>query len=153
MLLLWTANRNEAFKPFEELFEEKSLAEKTVYRQVTKDLPDYFATRPLIPLPNAKPMNLLDLLRAPASGAPRSLSDQLALIRRLWKPLLGDSLERFLLIAGEILREEELAIWMQFNPAAAAGAAMPPGAAANVGSAMAVNCQPLRCAGLWRSRP
>jgi hypothetical protein len=43
----------------------------------------------------------------------------LALIRRLWKPLLGDSLERFLLIAGEILHEEELAVWMQFNPAAA----------------------------------
>ena len=119
MLLLWTANRNEAFKPFEELFEEKSLAEKTVYRQVTKDLPQYFATRPLIPLPNAKPVNLLDLLRAPAAGAPRSLSEQLAIIRRMWMPLLGDSLERFLMIAGEILREEELAIWMQFNPAAA----------------------------------
>ncbi|HET6169444.1 MAG TPA: alpha-amylase family glycosyl hydrolase, partial [Terracidiphilus sp.] len=119
MLLLWTANRNEAFKPFEELFEEKSLAEKTVYRQVTKDMPRYFATRPLIPLPNAKPVNLLDLLRAPATGAPRSLSEQLSIIRRMWMPLLGDSLERFLLIAGEILREEELAIWMQFNPAAA----------------------------------
>ncbi len=120
LLLLWTANRNEAFQPFEELFEEKPLAEKTVYRQVTQQLPDYFATRPLIPLPDAKPMNLLDLLRAPAVGAPRSLADQLALIRKLWKPLLGDSLEQYLLIAGEILREEELAIWMQFNPPDAA---------------------------------
>ena len=116
MVLLWTANRNEAFDPFKELFEEKSLAEKTVYRKVTRRLPEYFATRPLIPLPNAKPMNLLELLRAPALGAPRSLSDQLALIRKLWKPLIGDSLERFLLIAGEVLREEELAIWKQFNP-------------------------------------
>ena len=78
-------------------------------------------------------MNLLELLRAPAVGAPRSLSDQLALIRKLWKPLLGDSLERFLLIAGEILHEEELAIWMQFNPAAAQAATQlrpQPGAAA-----------------------
>ena len=50
LLLLWTANRNEAFRPFEELFEDKTLAEKTVYRQVTQQLPDYFATRPLIPL-------------------------------------------------------------------------------------------------------
>ncbi|MGD0938402.1 MAG: alpha-amylase family glycosyl hydrolase [Terracidiphilus sp.] len=116
MILLWTANRNEAFDPFKELFEEKSLAERTVYRKVTRQLPEYFATRPLIPLPDAKPMNLLELLRAPAVGAPRSLSDQLALIRKLWKPLIGDSLERFLLIAGEILREEELAIWKQFNP-------------------------------------
>jgi glycosidase len=116
LLLLWTANRNEAFKPFEELFEEKSLAEKTVYRQVTKELPNYFATRPLIPLEGSGKVDLLSLLRAPASGAPRSLSEQLSIIRKLWKSLLGESLERFLLIAGEILREEELAIWMQFNP-------------------------------------
>ena len=122
LLLLFTANRNEAFRPFEELFEEKPLAEKTVYRQVTAQLPEYFATRPLIPLPDAKPVSLLELLRAPAVGAPRSLSDQLALIRRLWKPLLGDSLERLLLMAGEILHEEELAIWMQFNPPAAQAA-------------------------------
>ena len=119
LLLLFAANRNEAFKPFEELFEEKTLAEKTVYRQVTQQLPEYFATRPLIPVPDAQPMNLLDLLRAPAVGSPRSLSDQLALIRRLWKPLLGASLDHYLLIAGEILHEEELAIWMQFNPPAA----------------------------------
>ena len=118
LLLLWTANRNQAFKPFEELFEEKGLAERTVYRQVTKELPEYFANRPLVPMEGSGQVSLLELLRAPASGAPRSLSEQIALIRRLWKPLLGDSLERFLLIAGEILREEELAIWMQFNPAA-----------------------------------
>jgi glycosidase len=119
MLLLWTANRNEAFRPFEELFEEKTLAERTVYKQVTQQLPEYFATRPLIPLEGAAPMNLLELLRAPSVGSPTSLSDQLALIRKLWKPLLGEDLERFLLIAGEILHEEELAIWMQFNPPAA----------------------------------
>ena len=51
----------------------RPLAEKTVYRQVTQQLPEYFATRPLIPLPGAKPMNLLDLLRAPAVGSPGSL--------------------------------------------------------------------------------
>ena len=116
LLLLWTANRNEAFKPFDELFEEKSLAEKTVYRQVTKELPKYFATRPLIPLEGKGQVSLIDLLRAPATGAPRSLSEQISLIRRLWKSLLGDSMDRFLMIAGEILREEELAVWMQFNP-------------------------------------
>jgi len=119
LLMLWTANRNEAFQPFEELFEEKTLAEKTVYRQVTKQLPEYFASRPLVPMADAKPISLLDLLRAPAVGSPRSLREQLALIRKLWKPLLGDSLERFLTIAGEVLHEEELAIWMQFNPPAA----------------------------------
>jgi len=118
LLLLWTANRNEAFRQFEELFAEKTLAERTVYREVTRQLPEYFATRPLIPLPDAKRMNLLDLLRAPAVGAPASLRLQLSLIRKLWKPLLGDSLEKFLQIAGDVLHEEELAIWMQFNPPA-----------------------------------
>ncbi|MFZ1012539.1 MAG: alpha-amylase family glycosyl hydrolase, partial [Terracidiphilus sp.] len=116
LLLLWTANRNEAFKPFAELFEEKPLAEKTVYRQMTRELPNYFATRPLVPMEGAGKVNLLHLLRAPATGAPRSLSEQLLLIRRLWRPLLGDAMDRFLMIAGEILREEELAVWMLFNP-------------------------------------
>ncbi|MGB6191927.1 MAG: alpha-amylase, partial [Terracidiphilus sp.] len=119
LLMLWTANRNEAFNPFEELFDERSIAAKTVYREVTRALPGYFATRPLIPVEGARAVNLLELLRAPAERAPKSLSEQLALIRRLWRPLLGDSLDRILMIAGEILREEELAIWMQFNPAAA----------------------------------
>jgi glycosidase len=119
LMLLWTANRNEAFNPFEELFDERSLAAKTVYRQVTQVFPEYFASRPLIPVEGSASLNLLELLRAPAANAPRSLSEQLAIIRKLWRPLLGESLDRILMIAGEILREEELAIWMQFNPQAA----------------------------------
>jgi glycosidase len=118
LLMLWTANRNEAFNPFEELFDERSLAAKTVYRAVTRELPAFFATRPLIPVEGAAPMNLLALLLAPAERAPNSLSEQLSIIRRMWKPLLGDAMDRILMIASEILREEELAIWMQFNPAA-----------------------------------
>ena len=119
LLLLWSANRNEAFKKFEELFEDKPLAEKTVYRQVTQELPQYFATRPLIPVEGAKAISLFDLLRAPVSGAPASLADQLALIRKLWRPLLGETMDRLLMMGGEVLHEEELAIWMQFNPDAA----------------------------------
>jgi glycosidase len=117
LMLLWSANRNEAFRPFEELFDDRPLADKTVYRQVTAQLPAYFAARPLIPIAGGKPVSLLDLLRAPALRSPRSLSDQLEIIRNLWRPLLGDSLDRFLLMAGEILREEELAVWARFNPA------------------------------------
>jgi hypothetical protein len=120
MLLLWMANRNEAFKPFEELFADKTLAEKTVYRQVTGQLPEYFATRPLISLPDAKAVSLLELLCAPAVVSPTSLGEQLKLIQSLWKPLLGDSLERLLRVATDVLHEEELAIWMQFHPPAVA---------------------------------
>ncbi len=116
LVLLWAANRNPAFKPFEELFADKPLAEKTVYRQVTQQLPGYFATRPLVPMADSAPVTLIDFLRAPAAGSPKSLAEQLTLIRKLWKPLLGDALDRLLLVAGEILREEELGIWMQYNP-------------------------------------
>lgn len=115
LMLLWTANRNEAFQPFEELFHEKPLAEQTVYQQVTQKLPEYFASRPLIPIPGAKSMNLVELLRAPAAASPKSLREQLDLVRKMWKPLIGDVLDRHLQVAGEILHEEELAIWMQFN--------------------------------------
>jgi len=118
LLMLWMANRNPAFKPFGELFDDRSLREKTVYRQVTERLPDYFATRPLIPVPDAAPVSLLELLSAPLAGELASLGAQLQVIRKLWKPLIGLTLERFLEMAGEILHEEELAIWMQFNPPA-----------------------------------
>ena len=116
MMLLWMANRNQAFKPFAELFDEKELAEKTAYRQVAAGLGEFFATRPLIPAGEGKGMNLLEMLRSPALRAPGSLTAQLALIRKLWGALLGDALERLLLLAGEILREEELALWSMFHP-------------------------------------
>ena len=117
MVLLWMANRNTAFRPFAELFEDSELAAQTAYRKVALQLPSYFATRPLIPIEGAAPVNLYDLLRAPAEAAPGSLSEQLTLIRARWKTLLGSDLDRYLLIAGDILREEELAIWMRFHPA------------------------------------
>jgi glycosidase len=116
MMLLWMANRNQAFRPFEELFKDSTLVEKTAYRKVAEQFPAYFATRPLIPIDGATAVNLFDLLRAPAISAPGSLSEQLSVIRTKWKSLLGEGLERFLLIAGDILHEEELAIWMRFHP-------------------------------------
>ena len=117
LLLLWTANRNEAFSPSRSCFEDKTLAEKTVYRQVTQQLAGLLRHPAADSAAEAPSRSTCSTCCARRPWVrPRSLSDQLALIRRLWKPLLGDSLERFLLLAGEILREEELAIWMQFNP-------------------------------------
>src|SRR5215469_10449768 len=116
MMLLSMANRNEAFKPFKELFEDTGLVEQTAYRSVVEKLPAYFATRPLVPMEDSEPQNLFDVLRAPAIAAPGSLTEQLNLIRLKWRRLIGDSLDRLLAIAGEILHEEDLAIWLQFNP-------------------------------------
>jgi glycosidase len=116
LMLLWMANRNQAFQPFDELFNDKSLAERTAYKSLTEKLPDYFATRPLVTLEDSAPVTLFDLLRAPALAAPESLSDQLIHVLKKWKPLLGENFGRRLAIAAEVLHEEELAIWRQYNP-------------------------------------
>ncbi len=112
MMLLWLANANPAFKPFSELFTDQSLAAVTRYQQLTAGLREFFATRP--PL-GAKKLNLIDMLRAPALASPDSLSGQIAFIVEHWADLIGDSLSR-LLLAIDVLKEEDIAIWMRFNP-------------------------------------
>jgi glycosidase len=113
MMLLWLANANPAFKPFSELFADQSLAAVTRYQAITTGLRDFFATRP--PL-GSKRMNLIDMLRAPALASPDSLSGQLAYIVEHWAELIGDSLQK-LLLAIDVLKEEDVAIWMRFHPA------------------------------------
>ena len=112
MMLLWLANANPAFKPFSELFTDQSLVAVTRYQQITAGLRDFFSTRP--PL-GAKKLNLIDMLRAPALASPDSLSGQIAFIVEHWAELIGDSLKR-LLLAIDVLKEEEVAIWMRFHP-------------------------------------
>lgn len=112
LLLLWLANSNPAFKPFRELFEDSGLREKTVYKSVTETLPDYFSTRP--PLDPAVG-SLLDALRAPMLASPDSLTGQLEYIREKWTQHLGEDLKRVLL-AIDVVREEDLAIWLRFHP-------------------------------------
>jgi len=110
MTLLWLANANPAFKPFSELFTDQSLAAVTRYQQITSGLREFFSTRP--PL---KTKNLIDMLRAPALASPDSLSGQLAYIIEHWADLIGDALSK-LLLALDVLKEEDIAIWMRFNP-------------------------------------
>jgi hypothetical protein len=111
LLLLWIANINPAFKPFQALFEDAGLKRDTVYGNVTAAFPDYFSTRPAI----AEIGSLYDALRAPCLASPDSLTGQLDFIRERWAPYLGDDVRRILL-AIDTLREEDLAIWMRFNP-------------------------------------
>ena len=112
LMLLWLARRNPAFSPFAILFEDQALEPETAYPQVTSALGDFFATRPSV-TPDG--MSLLDALLAPALASPDSLSGQLEFIRQHWKPYLGEELKRVLL-AIDVLREEEIAIWMRFHP-------------------------------------
>ena len=115
LMMLWLANRNPAFKPFCELFEDEGLQKSTAYKILTEGFRDYFETRPKL-----ESQNLVDVLRAPALASPDSLAGQLAYIREKWVPLLGGlggSLRR-LLTALDILQEEEKAIWMRYHPPA-----------------------------------
>jgi hypothetical protein len=112
LMLLWLANQNPAFRPFRELYDDTRLAQSTAYKQVTAQLGSYFATRPATGMGRG---NLLDLLIAPMQVAPDSLSGQLAWIRDNWADYLGESFRKILL-ATDVLKEEEIAIWMRFHP-------------------------------------
>ncbi|HKW75463.1 MAG TPA: alpha-amylase family glycosyl hydrolase [Terriglobales bacterium] len=114
LLLLWLANLNSAFQVFKELFDDAPLTRATSYPQLTSEIPQFFST-----LPGFGPGNksLIDLLRAPALASPDSLEGQLAYIRDNWTTHLGD-LFRKMLTAMDVLKEEQMAVWMRFHPPA-----------------------------------
>ena len=112
LMMLWLANGNSAFKPYAELFDDEHLEANTVYKALTAGFRDYFETRPKFGPEN---QNLFDMLRAPALASPDSLAGQLAFIREKWTAILREFVRR-LLTAIDVLREEEVAVWMRFHP-------------------------------------
>ena len=113
MMMLWLANTNPAFHRFKELFDDSELKKNTAYPKIISNLKEYFKTRPTFGSAN---QNLFDLLRAPALASPDSLEGQLAYMRDTWPDVLGEMIRR-ILVALDIFKEEELAIWMRFHPA------------------------------------
>ncbi|MGI4758752.1 MAG: alpha-amylase family glycosyl hydrolase [Janthinobacterium lividum] len=114
LLLLWLSNQNPAYKPFRMLFDDATLRQQLpAYGELQKDADAYFETRPPF---SPEAGTLLQALRAPFEAAPDSLSGQLDFIREHWAAVLGPAMQRTLL-AIDTLREEEVAVWMQFNPA------------------------------------
>jgi hypothetical protein len=117
LLLLWLANQNPAFKPFKALFDDGALQTGTpAYKKFASVIDSYFETRAEF---SAETKTLLKVLRAPMDASPNSLSGQLDFIRENWIGLLGPDLGKALsrtLLAVDVLRGEEVAIWMQFNP-------------------------------------
>ncbi len=103
LLLLWLANANPAFSPFLELFDDRTLARTTSYREVVDGLRDFFATQPPFGPDN---QNLVEMLRSPAVAVPHSLQGQLGYILERWGPLLGRYLYR--LLGGlDLIKEEQ----------------------------------------------
>jgi hypothetical protein len=113
LMLLWLTNINPAFAPFRELFDDSGLKGKTLYPSITSSLPDYLSTRPTI-APEVG--SLFDALTGPMRASPESITGQLEFIRKRWPKYLGQDLSR-LLLAIDVLREEDVAIWMRFHPA------------------------------------
>ena len=115
LMMLWLANANPAFKPFRELFDDTTLSRSSAYVPISAAFREYFGTRPKF-----QEQNLFDVLRAPALAAPDSIAGQLAFLREKFAPLLG-VFSRRLLVALDVLKEEELAVWMRFHPPAGGG--------------------------------
>ncbi len=103
---------NPAFTPFRELFEDDRAEAADHLQAGDGDVSRLLRTRP----PLAPEIgSLFDALRAPMLASPDSLTGQLDFIRERWTPHLGEDLRRVLL-AIDVLREEDIAIWMRFNP-------------------------------------
>lgn len=103
MLLLWLANKNTAFSPYQELFDDRRLDHETAYPYIIDGLYQFFENQPFF---GPDQENLLSMLRSPAIAVPRSLSGQLDYIREHWAALLGQYLSR-LLTSLDLIREEE----------------------------------------------
>jgi len=113
MLMLWLANENPAFCPYQELFEDVRLAQNSAYLEIIDSLHQFFDTQPVF---GPDQQNMVDMLRSPAVAVPLSLSGQLEYIRTRWGYLLGDYLLR-LLVSLDFIREEEKAIFAGPGPA------------------------------------
>jgi len=118
LMLLSIENRNASFTPFRELLDDTQLAETTVYTEVTEGLPTFFASQPEL---DSEHGGIFPLLVS-VLGSDASLGDQLTLLRGKWSFAVGDAfggtdeLMRRLLLAGDVLKEEEVAQWLRFNP-------------------------------------
>ena len=112
LMLLYLANANPAFQPFKELFNDAELTETAAYKAVQAEMPKYFATRP--PL-SPEVGSLWNALQAPMRLSPASLTAQLDYIREHWTRFIDADLKQILL-AIDTVKEEEIAIWMRFNP-------------------------------------
>ena len=102
LMLLWLANRNSAFAPFRELFDDSDLKVRTAYLDGMESLRRFLAGQPGV---EGTRGGLLELLEAPMRAAPDSLEAQLEFIRGAWSVVLGRDLDR-VLSSLDLLAEE-----------------------------------------------
>ncbi|MBN1550101.1 alpha-amylase, partial [bacterium] len=103
IIMLWLSNKNPAFTPYNELFSDETLQNRSKYLQFMAELQSFFDTQPFFGPGN---LQLIDMLQSPALAAPYSLQGQLDYIRMHWADLLGRHLFR-LLTGLDLIKEEE----------------------------------------------
>jgi len=113
MLMLWLANANPAFGPYQELFDDSQLENQSAYPAIIAELDSFFKTQPTFG-PEKQP--LIQMLRAPALASPDSLSSQLEFIRNRWGTIVGSYLHQ-LLSSLDLIREEEKPVFFGPGPA------------------------------------
>ncbi len=113
LLLLWVAGENRALDSFRQLFDDAELAARSPYRQVLRSLDERLGEGPTF---HPHRLTLLELLRAPARAFPHSLAGQLEFIKANWRELLPEELLTDLLLAADLLREEERQWWGGAGP-------------------------------------
>ena len=112
LLMLWLANANPAFHPFDELFDDTDLADATAYTSLVAELRTFFDGQPGFG-PNGK--SLIAFLREPALASPDSLAGQLRFMRTHWGMVLERFLDR-LIVTLDVIHEDEVALWMRTHP-------------------------------------
>ena len=104
LLILSLSMENMALVPFLTLFDDRELAASSPSRIFTGEVENGLRReQPVLPLGLVLP----DVLRAPMKASPGSLAGQMEYIRREWQALLPPELYAELLVAADIVREEE----------------------------------------------
>ena len=104
MVLLFLSNENPALASFAELFDDGDMRNETEYIRIMEALNDFFQTQPAFGPQN---QSVIDLLKAPMAAAPESLKGQLLYVKEHWSPLLPRDLMVRILLALDLMKEEE----------------------------------------------
>ncbi len=110
-LMLSLANRNPAYRPYRELFDDARLADGTAYPAFMDFFTGFFRARaPFGP----EGQSLVDMLLAPAKASPGSLEGQLEFILGRWGEMVAPFLSQ-ILTCLDIIREEERPAFTGFD--------------------------------------
>ncbi|MDD5088398.1 MAG: alpha-amylase family glycosyl hydrolase [bacterium] len=108
MMLVYLANANPAAQTTRPLYDDRDLPARDDYLRRIAELEKFFAQMPKF---GPKGQSLFELLAAPMKNSPDSLRGQLEFIRRQWAELLTPELLHALLVAEDVVREEEKGAW------------------------------------------